>query len=99
MKLAYTEVLVSELCWIMSRHGVPQLFADLEQQVVACTRCPRLRKHCLQVARVKRRAYRDWNYWGKPVPAFGDPMAKAPDYWPSARRPRRQSHRTHVHRR
>lgn len=76
MTLAYTEVLVSELCWIMSRHGVPQLFADLEQQVVACTRCPRLRKHCLQVARVKRRAYRDWNYWGKPVPAFGDPMAR-----------------------
>lgn len=76
MTLVYTEFLVSELCWIMSRHGVPQLFADLEQQVVACTRCPRLRKHCLHVARVKRRAYRDWNYWGKPVPSFGDPMAK-----------------------
>jgi uracil-DNA glycosylase len=39
-------------------------------------RCPRLREHCTQIARVKRRAYRDWDYWGKPVPGFGDPAAR-----------------------
>lgn len=43
--------------------------------IVACQRCPRLRTYCAEVARVKRRAYRDWEYWGKPVPSFGDPNA------------------------
>lgn len=41
-----------------------------------CVRCPRLIAHCTEVARVKRRAYRDWEYWGKPVPAFGDARAE-----------------------
>jgi uracil-DNA glycosylase family 4 len=49
--------------------------AALQQQVVACTKCPRLLDHCRRVAQVKRRAYRDWSYWGKPVPSFGDPTA------------------------
>jgi uracil-DNA glycosylase family 4 len=35
-----------------------------------------LREHCREVAAVKRRAYRDWDYWGKPVPSFGDPAAR-----------------------
>jgi uracil-DNA glycosylase len=35
-----------------------------------------LREHCERIASVKRRAYRDWEYWGKPVPAFGDPDAR-----------------------
>jgi len=48
----------------------------LQQQVIACNRCPRLRAYCLEVARKKRRAYLDWEYWGKPVPAFGDPEAR-----------------------
>jgi uracil-DNA glycosylase family 4 len=48
----------------------------LQQEIVACRKCPRLRDHCIQVAEVKRRAYRDWTYWGKPVPAFGDPAAR-----------------------
>ena len=48
----------------------------LAEQVVACERCTRLRKYCEEVARTKRRAYRDWNYWGKPVPPFGDPKAR-----------------------
>jgi uracil-DNA glycosylase family 4 len=50
--------------------------AVLHKQVVACERCPRLRAHCREVARVKRRAYLDWDYWGKPVPSFGDPAAR-----------------------
>jgi uracil-DNA glycosylase family 4 len=47
----------------------------IQQQVVGCRLCPRLRAYCEQVAREKRRAYRDQEYWGKPVPAFGDPDA------------------------
>ncbi len=41
-----------------------------------CELCPRLVKHRTDVARNKRRAYREWNYWGKPVPSFGDPTAR-----------------------
>ena len=48
----------------------------LQDEVVQCRRCPRLIAHCAEVARVKRRAYRDWEYWGKPVPSFGDPRAE-----------------------
>lgn len=48
----------------------------LQQQVIACERCQRLRDHSREVARVKRRAYLDWEYWGRPVPSFGDPNAR-----------------------
>lgn len=48
----------------------------LRNEIIQCERCPRLREHCREVARVKRRAYLDWEYWGKPVPAFGDPNAR-----------------------
>ena len=50
--------------------------AALSRDVIACERCPRLRAHCEQVAREKRRAYIDQEYWGKPVPGFGDPRAR-----------------------
>jgi len=50
--------------------------AILNKEVIACTRCPRLVTYREQVAREKRRAYRDWEYWGKPVPGFGDPNAR-----------------------
>ena len=49
---------------------------ELQAEIVGCHRCARLREHCAAVASVKRRAYRDWEYWGKPVPAFGDPKAR-----------------------
>ena len=48
----------------------------LNREVIGCTRCPRLVAYRQQVAREKRRAYRDWEYWGKPVPGFGDPDAR-----------------------
>ena len=48
----------------------------LNERIIACERCTRLREHCTAVARVKRRAYREWEYWGKPVPSFGDPQAR-----------------------
>jgi uracil-DNA glycosylase family 4 len=43
----------------------------LDRAIVACRRCPRLRAHCAQVARVKRAAYAEERYWGRPVPNFG----------------------------
>lgn len=46
---------------------------DLQQRIVACERCPRLRAYCMEVARVKRAAFRDREYWGRPIPNFGDP--------------------------
>jgi uracil-DNA glycosylase family 4 len=49
---------------------------SLERAIVACDRCPRLRAWCAEVARVKRRAYRDEDYWGRPVPGFGDQQAR-----------------------
>jgi uracil-DNA glycosylase family 4 len=44
--------------------------------VIACERCPRLRRYCLAVAREKVRRHRDEVYWGRPVPGFGDPRAR-----------------------
>lgn len=48
----------------------------LERSITSCSKCPRLRKHCLAVAKEKRRAYSNEEYWGKPVPGFGDPNAE-----------------------
>jgi uracil-DNA glycosylase family 4 len=48
----------------------------LNDEIIACRRCPRLIEHCAEVARVKRRAYLDWDYWGKPVPSFGASRAR-----------------------
>lgn len=52
------------------------MFDILQNDIVNCRLCPRLREHCARIAAVKRRAYRDWEYWGKPVPGFGDPQAR-----------------------
>ena len=51
-------------------------FLTFNNEIVACRRCPRLVEHCRGVAEVKRRAWRDWDYWGKPVPPFGDRRAE-----------------------
>src|SRR3979490_3046511 len=48
----------------------------LNQEIVACRKCPRLVRYREKVAREKRRAYREWTYWGKPVPGFGDAHAQ-----------------------
>ncbi len=53
--------------------------AELQQvstDVIACTRCPRLRAYCTALGETKRRAYLDWEYWTLPVPGFGDPSAR-----------------------
>lgn len=48
----------------------------LNETIIACRKCPRLVHYRENVARTKRRAYLDWDYWGKPVPGFGDPHAQ-----------------------
>jgi uracil-DNA glycosylase family 4 len=55
--------------------ATPSWLKILNTEVVGCTRCPRLVVYREQIAREKRRAYRDHEYWGKPVPGFGDPEA------------------------
>lgn len=48
----------------------------LQDAIVNCSRCPRLREHCARVASEKRAAFREWGYWGKPLPNLGEPSAK-----------------------
>ena len=54
----------------------PSPFDPAPAELLTCTRCPRLALHREEVARVKRRSYRDLPYWGRPVPGFGDLGAK-----------------------
>jgi uracil-DNA glycosylase family 4 len=49
---------------------------ELNAEIIHCRKCPRLVTYREEVARVKRLAFHDWDYWGKPVPGFGDPRAK-----------------------
>ena len=54
-------------------------FGSLEavrRAVISCERCPRLRGHCRRIAAVKKLEFRGWTYWGRPVPGFGDPLAR-----------------------
>lgn len=53
-----------------------QALAALNARIIACDKCERLRTYCAHVAEVKRRAYLACDYWGRPVPAFGDPNAR-----------------------
>lgn len=56
--------------------GQSKSWLDLEETIIACRNCPRLVAWREQVARDRRRAYRDHSYWGKPVPGFGDQEAR-----------------------
>ena len=56
--------------------GSADTFDELAADVIACRACPRLVAWREEVAAVKRAAYRDWDYWGRPVPGFGDPGAR-----------------------
>ncbi len=48
----------------------------LNRTIIACRRCPRLVRYRERVARTKKREFRNWEYWGRPVPGFGDPQAQ-----------------------
>jgi uracil-DNA glycosylase family 4 len=54
----------------------PESLPDLNAAIVACERCPRLRSYCAEVARTRKRAFADVEYWGRPVPSFGDEHAR-----------------------
>jgi len=54
----------------------PKSLDELNTLIIQCDKCPRLREYCVEIACVRRRAYADWEYWGKPVPSFGDPRAR-----------------------
>jgi uracil-DNA glycosylase family 4 len=56
--------------------GPAQRLAIIEEEVIACRKCARLAAYREMVARTKRRAYRDCDYWGRPVPSFGDAEAR-----------------------
>jgi uracil-DNA glycosylase family 4 len=55
---------------------MPRRLDQLNRALIACRLCPRLVAHREQVAREKTARYRDWSYWGKPVPGFGDLQAR-----------------------
>ena len=55
---------------------MPSQLEKLNEEIIACRKCPRLVEWREEVARVKRKAYKDHEYWGKPVPGFGDPQAR-----------------------
>ena len=54
----------------------PHWLSELNAEVISCRLCPRLVAYRETIAREKRRAYLEWEYWGKPVPGFGDPNAR-----------------------
>jgi len=55
--------------------AMKERLVTIGREIADCRRCPRLVHYREEIARTRRRAYRDWNYWGRPVPAFGDPEA------------------------
>lgn len=55
---------------------MPEALEQIAREVIECRRCPRLVAYREAVAQAKRRQFRDWEYWGRPVPGFGDPQAR-----------------------
>ena len=48
---------------------------SLTSEIVSCRQCPRLVEHRERIGETKRASYSDWEYWARPVPSFGDPLA------------------------
>lgn len=61
---------------ISSEYDRIRTLSALEEEIISCRRCDRLVKFREDVAQRKRRSYRDWNYWGKPVPGYGSANGK-----------------------
>ena len=49
---------------------------EIRNKIISCTRCPRLVEFRTKIAKEKRKSYMDWDYWGKPVPGYGDDNSK-----------------------
>src|ERR1017187_8460781 len=74
--ILYTGTWVRQANSLLLYHLGHLLFEILNQEIISCERCPRLRRHSAEVAQLKRRAYRGQTYWGLPFPSFGDPAAR-----------------------
>jgi uracil-DNA glycosylase len=61
---------------VTSTGAMAEGLEPLEEEIVRCRKCPRLVRYREKVARERRRAFREWEYWGKPVPGFGDRRAE-----------------------
>jgi len=61
---------------VTTRADAARALAGVAREIVGCRRCPRLVAHRELIARVKRRQFRDEEYWGRPLPGFGDPAAR-----------------------
>ena len=59
-----------------SAQSTSQLLQQINETIVTCERCSRLRVYCRGIGETKRRAYQDQTYWARPVPGFGDPRAR-----------------------
>ena len=59
-----------------SGHGQSKSFRELEEEIITCRQCSRLVQFRENIAQRKRKSYSDWDYWGKPVPGYGDPKGK-----------------------
>ena len=55
---------------------VHRSLTSVRRAIISCERCPRLRSYCRRIAQEKKREFSDWDYWGRPVPGFGDPEAR-----------------------
>lgn len=55
---------------------MPSPLVQLNDEIIACTQCERLVTYCRKIGEEKRRAYRDFEYWARPVPGWGDPRAR-----------------------
>src|SRR5256885_4958899 len=64
---------MSDILVVIGKHNP---LVEVEKAVTTCRKCPRLVDWRERVAREKRAAYVDWDYWGRPVPGFGDPDAR-----------------------
>jgi uracil-DNA glycosylase family 4 len=60
----------------MGRKEVEASLAVVRSEIVGCGQCSRLRHYCIGLGETRRRAYQDQTYWSKPVPGFGDPLAR-----------------------
>jgi uracil-DNA glycosylase family 4 len=60
----------------ISPQVLPEVLIRVQDSIVQCQLCPRLRTYCAGIGETRRRAYRDQEYWARPVPGFGDPMAR-----------------------
>ena len=56
--------------------GTEQELGELQQKVVRCRKCLRLAAYLREVEKHRPRRYREWQYWSKPLPSFGDPNAR-----------------------